>query len=76
MGCEHTKDYAWAMQFMDGLDKPASFSFLGSHYRGWKVYKVCNECWRKYDNGEDIIIKVKADWYVCNKTTGVHKSPF
>ena len=32
----------WAMQFI-GEDKP-TFSFLGSHYRGFAVTKVCDEC--------------------------------
>lgn len=33
----------WAMQFV-GEDHP-SFSFLGWHYRGFKVTKVCGDCY-------------------------------
>lgn len=34
----------WAMQYMDGPDKPPVFMCPGWHYRGWKVTKVCDEC--------------------------------
>lgn len=38
------REAIWAMQYMDGPNKPPSFSFLGSHYRGYKVTKVCDPC--------------------------------
>jgi len=34
----------WAMQYMDGPDKPPICIALGSHYRGYRVIKVCWEC--------------------------------
>ena len=35
----------WAMQYV-GDDKP-TFTLLGSHYRGFRVVKVCDACKEK-----------------------------
>ena len=44
MKCQVCKrnEAIWAMQYI-GEDRP-TFSTLGSHYRGFKVTKVCDEC--------------------------------
>ena len=45
--CEICKEREaiWAMQYV-GEDTP-TFSTLGSHYRGFRVVKVCDECKEK-----------------------------
>lgn len=40
-----TNEAIWAAQYIEG-DEP-TFSFLGSHYRGFKMVKVCDECKEK-----------------------------
>ena len=39
------REAEWAMQYI-GEDTP-TFSTLGSHYRGFKVVKVCDECMKE-----------------------------
>lgn len=34
----------WAMQYMPGDVYKPTFTLLGSHYRGFKVTKVCGAC--------------------------------
>jgi hypothetical protein len=40
----HEHEAIWAMQFV-GQDTP-TYSRLGSHYRGFRVTKLCDECKR------------------------------
>ena len=46
----------WAMQNI--ADDELTFTTLGSHYRGFKVVKVCDECKDALQNPEDYLNRI------------------
>ena len=44
LGSEERREAIWAMQFIDGGAKRPTFTTLGSHYRGTRMRKVCDDC--------------------------------
>ena len=61
--CPHTESWVWAAQWMNGTNFPATFSFLGSHYRGYPLVKMCSVCKRKLQTGQPIIALSKGEPY-------------
>lgn len=52
---------AWAWQpFGPDEDAKSAFSTLGSHYRGFPVVKVCDECKEKVQAGQTVSFTYKG----------------
>lgn len=53
----------WAWQPFGPNDTPDSFALLGSHYRGYAVVKVCDDCKRLFQVGNALVFKFQSVLY-------------
>jgi hypothetical protein len=53
------RDAIWACQ-PHGPGEQTSWSFLGSHYRGFPVYPLCDTCKERVGDGDPTVLKQEA----------------
>lgn len=58
----------WAVQPW-GPDERVTVTTLGSHYRGFPVIKLCDECLQTLRSGKKIIVTYKKRQYVIGGET-------
>lgn len=61
--CPHHKDATWVAQWMNGPDNPPMFTFVGSHFRGFSMVKMCSTCKEKVQAGGTISIQRIGLWF-------------
>jgi hypothetical protein len=60
----HTGVPSWAWQPFGPGKTPDTFTLLGSHYRGFTVVAVCDDCKNAYQRGEPLLIVAKRKRYL------------
>ena len=69
MNCQHCHQYSaeWAWQPFGPDDSILSFTLLGSHYRGFPVLKVCDNCKLTVES-EVMFFSYRGHDYIANPT--------
>lgn len=62
--CGQEADWAWQPCGPD--ESIASFTTLGSHYRGFLVVKVCDDCKGRVERGERVRFTYRGGEYQLN----------
>lgn len=58
--CER-REAIWALQYIASSEP--SFSRLGYHYRGFKVTKICDECFQQInDDYQESLAEARTDY--------------
>lgn len=68
--CKQEAEWAW-QPFGPSDDTRTSFTSLGWHYRGFPVVKTCDECKKKFEQGETLTFTYKKVEYTANLKDGV-----
>lgn len=74
--CEtcHAQEAIWAWHpFGPGEDH--CFTTLGSHYRGWIVIKVCDECKNQIEDGLPMNFVVHGKQMIGNRSSDILEIP-
>ena len=53
----------WAWQPFGPSEDADCFTALGSHYRGFPVIKICDDCKQRYQSGEPLVFVYRGLWY-------------
>ena len=62
-------DGTWAWQPFGPNDTPDSFTLLGSHYRGFAVIKICDNCKRRFQTGASLVFTYQYVLYKITKSS-------
>jgi hypothetical protein len=66
MNCQvcNTNNAEWAWQPFGPSDKADTFTTLGSHYRGFPVVKICDECKETAKSGSPLQFTLSGATYI------------